>query len=177
MIKYTYMYLYIYTCIFKYLIIFTVHISQMFDATCPSTGSQWKAKVFFRGPLTTLPNDDFSTGTRVRATTSKSNVVELVQKDNMPFPFHGLPALAGCVAKSENLTIPAWLSLLASEKKQQLLHLDTPTSTTSIVHLANDLNNGKPRQRMIKYREGNGRNPVDGSEIRRENHLGWSKTL
>lgn len=88
----------------------------MFDATCPSTGSQWKAKVFFRGPLTTLPNDDFSTGTRVRATTSKSNVVELVQKDNMPFPFHGLPALAGCVAKSENLTIPAWLSLLASEK-------------------------------------------------------------
>ena len=96
MTKYMYIYKYVFTYIY---ISYYIHISQMFDAICPSTGSQWKAKVFFRGPLTTLTNDDFSTWTRVWATTSKSNVVELVQKDNMTSPFHGVTSGCGLRCK------------------------------------------------------------------------------
>lgn len=133
---YEYIYIYEFTYTFFY-----KHTSQMLHAICPSTGSQWKAKVV---PLLPLLMMIFPTEPGFWATTNKSNLVELtkergkqlpwnyrlVEKDNMTSPFHGVTSGCGLRCKFRK----TWLWRLGYRLSHQKNKKTTPPLGYPNVH-------------------------------------------
>ena len=145
MTKYMYIYINMYLHIYIYLIIYIYPKCSMQSAQ--ALVHSGKRRFFSEVPLLPLLMMIFPREPGFGQPPVSPTWLSWSKKTTWLPHFMGLQAVAGCVANSEKRDYGGLsIAYRIRKTKKQLLHLDTPTSTTSFVHLADDLNKGKPRQ-------------------------------